>query len=558
MCTYLVCPHMCVRIICAVLCVRTCVCVGMFCVWQKRFFSVRRERVEQRMSVGKFFDFVNFNDSLPSRELAYTVNLASRGGVTNEAFWNRVKQAYLINSGMNTKFETQVFVGLARAGVVDRAAVTICLDRLARRCNEFRFCDLVHVMHALCKQQNEIVWPNCVWDRLLTEHSSDSRLLAMLTTVLGKCTHVSRHRVMEHFAGQIASLLDEFDQFEIAAIIRGYQTLGGRPDLVNKMLSKVEWTELESGTYNIILHSLALNPKNLQLHQVFSVIQTHTCPDLLPYIFLSAVQLNAPAELLCAFGSRLIRNYKQIKAESMPIVYEGFHQFAQANLTHADATVLGETGTRLAESVVDKFLLMSSPEEKFRLLESKQARQSLWFRAKLENNVGTVVRVFTKLDLMKQLWAETDRSKHTELLAQIEACDGPIDDHDLYYSLFFRFLLKSGLQITSVSFDPKLCSHKTICRYLQLWPDSPEILAISLDRIEELLPNDVSGYLDLLIKNSSTEAIHYYREKIECKITRELVLMKSSSVKSRIVAKGAILGLDFTDHTEGYEALLAQ
>lgn len=547
---------------------------------------------ESSVNISKIFDLVNFKDieSLPARELAYTANLASRGGVTNEKFWDRVKDAFIENDRMNGKFTSQIFLAINKAKGNNPKLTAMCLSRVARNISAFGATDLILILHAISGKQDAKVLET-VGDRLVKLAPS---LSAQLTAVL--FASVAKLGIHNHsLTTQLLELSEthktEFNQFEIAAVLRAIRTMhveGGE-----RLLESIVWSEIsDSNTFSIILNACGNRMDSLVRDAIFKELPRHLPDsDLRPYLFLHAVRLaetETQINQCVQIATSLLRNFKQIKALSMPIVLEGLRKLN--TLDNEDTRILWEEGSSFINSVIDRFLLLTSHEDRVKLLDSKQATvYSPWFKEKLVASLaGAAVNddsliqkyfaghsvdladiqtaIFQKeappnqLLLMQFIWVVNTREQlgsHNALYKQIlsmftqKGCDQ-------FYSLLFRFLLKNNHLVEHAvfsNFDPTVCSHKTLCRFLQIrMPDTvlrSAVLAHVIDRIEDINPEDLLGFLMLLPTDNTFDGL------VEAKLVRKIGQVSSLETRTLIRKRGEELGLDLTEIVDSVEIELA-
>ena len=532
--------------------------------------------------MSKIFAIVNFRDIqlLPARELAYTAHLGSRAGVSNEKFWSAVKEAFLQDTRMRPKQLTQIFVALAKTGNADASLAQVCLRRIAADVSAFRIAELVQLLHAFCglKKWDTKLFTSSLADHLAKDLSSlNVQQLALLVAAVGKLG-IRNATLADRLMGEIGKKRSQFDQVEFAAIVRALASLGdvaGSEEISSLLDSAAVWTEWDPGARNIVLHGLwkmgyVAIPAGLYLQIFKSALKADA--HLLPNLFFHAAHLTDQAGLdACVrMGANLVRNFKRVKAISLPVVFEGVAALKKKFPQNDDVKVLFSSAKSLTESVIDRFLLLSTVDEKRALLEGKHARYSEWFRSKISESLEGAERAETpKLNSMELLWSASSSMSPEDQRALL-ATTIP-EPTDLFHSLLFRYFLKN-LETLEFSqhlfarFSPEICSHKTLARLLQLFTKSSHIpieseliVAVCLSRIEEVKSADLLGFL-LILKSLRVDFHQQFLEfadAVERKVVRELDLLKSHAAKSRVVRIAETLGLDPRELVDSYEELLA-
>ncbi len=527
--------------------------------------------VDSKLKLSKIpTDFVHFDNirGLPARQLAYTAHLAHRLGMENEDLWIRIRDAFLdSHDRMRPKLFTQCLVAIAKRPnlLSDRTACRFA-SLVANRANEFRFVDLVMIVNAFASLgvPAKYLKQTCP---VLTEHLSrglkhvDERTISALVTAVGKLG-LDDPNLIEELVHVSQKHSTWFDEFEVSAFIRTCSVFNPVPkDTINVIetliLKNPRVPKMDIGCLNIALHALAKMSVSHRFSQealdvLFSGISRSESliagndHSVVPHLLFSCSQLarsNNHIQVSLKLANLVLRNLRLFKPISLPLALEGMKKLQTRFPEDEDVRVVVAVFEDAIPSIVEQFLVMSTEEEKARLLDSKYCQRSQWFTELVKSSMEPSGSTSTLDSDNTQAFSSTNDPDFTEA----------------EYSIFFRRSLKEALDEEGLEENSRILHKfitnmnkmgiKTVCRALQMCvrysmhEDSPRLISEILCRFSEIYTDDLLGVLQLL-RRAHVKDLGDHKDAIEAKIAVELDMVKSLTTRNDIIAAAKLLGID--------------
>lgn len=596
--------------------------------------TLSRDRVQRRVVDPKLKlsslpeGFLNFSDIhlLPPRELAYTAHIAHKADLPNEQLWDDIRSAVVDSLGhLTPKQLTQCVLALAERSVLTTQDVTQISSWVGRRVEKFRLIDLIAILHAIAQTGSTIDAKHfkpivtCI-SRLMNSGANHQLSLpaqVSLITAVGKL-RIYNEGLFPKMVEILALSGPPMDQFQLSACVRSFGALASQvtpehhqmiSDTIADILTHhpaLEW-DTDPGCMNIILNGLvriekASNVTRLDeklIDKLFLTLGRATVGtdlSLYPHLLLSGAQLarTEEAKQVCVrMASMCVRQYRNLKPVSLALVKEGLGVMRTKFPDDEDIVTIQGTVDAVAQSVIERFLLVQSEQELEELYRGKYCVYSEWLRGKVEEalNRGGEQRTGDQQDepapntitsLLQELWMQTEPLS-TSHIQQLESAweDSHGQKSDLDFSLVARILLKEGfredlrpmgLMVAEILRDlpPQTVSPRTYIRILQLIDkfglksvDPMHFVLKILIRMNDVQDKDLLPFLTLIRRlgfsfdtGDQITLLAPYQTDCERKIAISVDGIKSFSKRMHLINVAKSIGLNPEDPMAEYETAL--